>query len=358
VIVIIGHSHNLLAWHDGLMNTTIGLWTGVDVFLGISGFVITKSFRSQLRIAAEQGRWLAESANFLVRRAFRLLPASLFWILMVCMASWLFNRSGAFGSPAQDLQDAIAILSSISNIYFAMCTVGTIANCGPNGIYWTVSLEQQFYLLFPAIVLLQRRFLIGLGFAIVVFFAFVHRDVWVWYNRVDTIAVGILIGLLSETSACKRLEPTFLRNWGLNWYAAGSLLGFLLFGTAAMRYYLDLFVAVPAIVTVIVGALVFLASFNQGYLFSPGAVTDAIAHVGMRSYSVYLIHNFAMFATTETFFRLSPSGSALGPAYDIPMVATATVYLAIFVHFSYRLEVHFRGKAFRVRHAVPLPVAR
>jgi hypothetical protein len=53
VIVICGHSHNFMPWHDGLANTSIGFWTGVDVFLCISGFVITKAFSDAIRRAAQ-----------------------------------------------------------------------------------------------------------------------------------------------------------------------------------------------------------------------------------------------------------------------------------------------------------------
>lgn len=179
VIVIIGHSHNLMPWHDGLMNTTIGLWTGVDVFLCISGFVITRAFSETIRAAALDSprAWLAASLGFLARRGFRLLPAAIFWMLATCLASVYFNRHGAFGSPAQNMQDAAAIVLSVANIYFAACTAGAIVGCGPNAIYWTVSLEQQFYLLFPALILLRNRTIAIICLLVFLFFAFIPRNV-------------------------------------------------------------------------------------------------------------------------------------------------------------------------------------
>jgi peptidoglycan/LPS O-acetylase OafA/YrhL len=138
------------------MSTTIGLWTGVDVFLCISGFVITKAFSAAIRLAAEGRRaWPAETNRFLVSSRFSFVadipilnPCRLFGVTF-------FNRSGAFGSPASDLQDAAAIFLSVANFYFSACSTGAVTGCGPNGIYWTVSLEQQFYVLFAALILLR-----------------------------------------------------------------------------------------------------------------------------------------------------------------------------------------------------------
>jgi peptidoglycan/LPS O-acetylase OafA/YrhL len=344
VFVICGHSHNLMPWHDGLANTSVGFWTGVDVFLCISGFVITKAFSDAIRRAAQAGRraWLDEVTRFLVRRAFRLLPASLFWIVVAYLVSHFFNRSGAFGSPAQNLQDAAAILLSVANIYFAACITGAISGCGPNAIYWTVSLEQQFYVLFPALILLRNRAIVIICVLVFVFFAFVPKNVWIYYNRADTLAVGVVIGLLSHSTLYRTIEPRQLLQTIPRAISTAALLGFLLFGTAGI-IALSLFPVVPALVTIVCGLIVLLVSYDRGYLFGPGTCTGILATIGTRSYSIYLTHNLAMAASTETFLRMAPRGTIFGSEWDAPMIVLAVLYLAVFTEASYRIiEIPFR----------------
>jgi peptidoglycan/LPS O-acetylase OafA/YrhL len=133
LIVVCGHSANLMPWHYGLANTSIGLWTGVDVFLCISGFVITKAFGDAIRAAGRAGRreWVDETIRFLVRRGFRLVPASLFWIAAAYAFSCLFNRSGAFGAPAQNLQDALAIVLALLTFISPPARPGSLPGAAP-----------------------------------------------------------------------------------------------------------------------------------------------------------------------------------------------------------------------------------
>ena len=327
------------------MNTGIGLWTGVDVFLCISGYVITKAFGEDIRAAAQAGSraWQDEAIRFLVRRGFRLLPASLFWIAAAYALSNLFNRSGAFGSPAQNLQDSVAIVLSVANIYFAACTTGLLNGCGPNAIYWTVSLEQQFYLLFPLMILLRNRTILVLSALVFLFFAFVPRDVWIYYNRVDTLAIGMAIALLSRTSMYNAIAPTGISETACRFLSAGALLGFLLFGTAGL-IVLGRYPCVPALVAATCGIIVLLASYDRGYLFPDVRLTKIMAAIGERSFSVYHTHNLAMAASTETFQRFVPAAT-LNASWDVPMVAVALLFLVLFTEASYRfIEIPFRAR--------------
>jgi peptidoglycan/LPS O-acetylase OafA/YrhL len=346
LIVVVGHSHNLLRWHDGLANTTIGLWTGVDVFLCISGFVITRTFGDRIREAAQSGREALrlEIYAFLLRRIFRLIPAAWLWIFLAFIFSIFFNKSGSFGSPAQNLQDAAAIVMSVANFYFSACTTGPLTGCGPNGIYWTVSLEQQFYLLFPALILLRRDVLIVLCVIIIVFFALVTRTIWIWFNRVDPIALGILLALTSKSPFYSRLEPRFLAHAGARFLSTTLLLGSLLVIPSILAQN-GMFYRSPMIITPLCGVLVFVASFNRGYLFGQGTLLQVLAYVGERSYSIYLLHNLSMALAHEILLRVDPSSQAmLGPDYDFLLVLLAIVILSSLTELSYRfVEVPFRN---------------
>ena len=155
-----------------------------------------------------------------------------FWIFAAYLASRFFNRSGAFGSPASNVQDAAAIFLSVANVYFSACAAGAITGCGPNGIYWTVSLNSSSTRLFPVLILLRNRMIVIICLLVFLFFAVVQRDIWIWFNRADTIAVGVMIGLLSKTTSYAPIGRfvIFLKYGALRAISTATLLGFLLLG--------------------------------------------------------------------------------------------------------------------------------
>src|SRR5262249_6765248 len=127
----------------------LGLWGGVDLFFAISGFVIASSLLRQPR-----HRSFSEFAlPFYVRRIFRIWPAALLWLLVPLLASRYFNTSGAFGHTRTLIGESIAASLQVANVYFGLC------QCGKEYVYWSLSLEEQFYILFPLLLF----FLTGTG---------------------------------------------------------------------------------------------------------------------------------------------------------------------------------------------------
>jgi peptidoglycan/LPS O-acetylase OafA/YrhL len=122
-------------------------------------------------------------------------------------------------------------------------------------------------------------------------------------NRIDTISVGIVLALVSETATDRRSEPAFLCSRSLQWTFAPILVGFLQLGPIAMNS-LALVPAAPAAVTAGIRAIVFLVSYDRVYVFKNSRLPSVLFPVGERSYSIYLAHNLAMFATTEMFSAL------------------------------------------------------
>jgi peptidoglycan/LPS O-acetylase OafA/YrhL len=133
----------------------IGLFSsgfvGVDVFFTISGFLITTI------VLKESGCNDFSFGRFYTRRALRLLPAYLFLLLFVIAFSALIMAPIAFG---KFLQSAIASGFFVSNFYFLFEQGGyftTSASELPLLHTWSLSVEEQFYLLMPiALILLQK----------------------------------------------------------------------------------------------------------------------------------------------------------------------------------------------------------
>lgn len=127
----------VVAQHSGLL--PFG-WVGVWLFFVISGFVITLGFLEEEQAGAQ-----APAAHryklFMKRRVLRLVPVYLLYVLVCVLVS-----GARFSGP-----DVLSLLSFTFNweMIFAPQPQGLVGV----GHLWTLSVEQQFYLVFPLLFL-------------------------------------------------------------------------------------------------------------------------------------------------------------------------------------------------------------
>lgn len=128
-----------------------GGYAGVDVFFVISGFLIT---RLLLHEYSETGR--IRFAAFYWRRIRRLLPALLATLAVSIVLAALFLSPGGFSRFAASV---LTTLFSASNVYFWLQAdyFDTAAQSKPLLHTWSLSVEEQFYLVWPAVTLLLLR---------------------------------------------------------------------------------------------------------------------------------------------------------------------------------------------------------
>lgn len=139
----------VVLYHVGL--PVPGGFVGVDIFFVISGFVITGLLMREL----QSGKTI-NFRNFYARRIRRLLPALALVILATILASFLL------GSPF-DRQQEVTALTGIGAILMAANAViffntgeyfATPPTNNPLLNTWSLSVEEQFYLVFPIVLLL------------------------------------------------------------------------------------------------------------------------------------------------------------------------------------------------------------
>ena len=116
---------------------------GVDLFFCISGYVVSRSYMEDLSQLIDKGSYWTAAGSFWLRRCFRLLPSAWLWVIIGIFCSLFFNQSGVFLNLQQNLKSAVSIITLTANISHMY---GGLA---PNSVYWSLSLEEQFYLLFP-----------------------------------------------------------------------------------------------------------------------------------------------------------------------------------------------------------------
>lgn len=286
----------VLAFHLGFLP---GGSLGVDIFFVLSGFLITA-----LLVEEWQCRGAISLKAFYLRRALRLLPA-FFTLLVVLMLGslWMHSPEQARGLRSEVIVAGCYIADWPALHQTAMPFLGHT---------WSLSVEEQFYLLWPLLLagMLRRKWshrqillVVCAGILACVFYRMglyrlyrttgpvktfhVLRLYMGLDTRADTLLVGCLVGLLASWNFLPRSQRAVL------WVGVGSLASLpLLIHLALYRcldhssFYHGLFTGVATMVGLIIVHMLLRPSRLGSLLldFSP------LVYVGRLSYAIYLFH--------------------------------------------------------------------
>lgn len=291
-LVVLFHAHLLGA---------VGGFIGVDAFYVLSGFLITGLL---LRELAAKGR--LDLVAFYGRRARRILPAATVAIVVILVAA-------AFIVAPLDLTaiaaDATASGLFVGNVLFAFRATDYFASSTPSPFlhYWSLGVEEQFYLVWPLLLLLAFRArrlslvvlaVCVLSFALSIVLTSVQAP-WAFYGlptRAWQLALGALLAL--HGPALSRLPSPPI--------AIGGWLGIALLGVAAA--VLDPTTGYPgfaALLPTTAVALVILGGARPG---GPGRLLGVapLRLLGRISFSLYLYHWPVLVLAPVVLGELSP----------------------------------------------------
>ena len=279
----------VLLFHVGLP-AAAGGFIGVDVFFVISGFLITG-----LLLREGQASGKVDLLAFYARRMRRLLPAALVVIVVTLAASAVVLSPLRLPEVAGD---AAASALYVSNFRFAIEATDYLSVAAPSPLlhYWSLGVEEQFYLAWPLLLLVTVRLLsprfLGLALLLLAIGSFGLSLYW------------------TETSPAWAFFSPGTRAWQL---AAGALLavGFLRLprrlprgsGSLAVAVGLALIVAGVLVISEetaypgawallpVVGTVLVILGGSAGPTL-PGRLLDnpPARYLGRISYSLYLWH--------------------------------------------------------------------
>ena len=315
-------------------------WWGVDLFFAISGFVIARSLIPALQGCSTRQEYWEQTRNFWLRRAFRLLPSAWLWLALMLLACLFINRSGAFGTLAANLQATLAGVLQYANFRFADSFFHY--EYGTSFVYWSLSLEEQFYLLFPLLIMVCRKHLVWALLALLAVQLLTLRTPILMVIGTDALALGVLLAMWSAQPSYRRWQPTFLRR---PWAGIAVLVAIaLLMSFLATDRFTFTSYRIGAI-AVLSAVLVWLASYNGDYLMPPGLFKRVMTWIGSRSYGIYLIHIPAYALVRELIFRLQAASLPSPAGHPIITILLAFGLIVLLSELNYRfIEMPMRNR--------------
>lgn len=322
----------VVLYHAGILFS--GGFVGVDIFFVISGYLITSILIESL------DKKQFSLVEFYERRARRILPA-LFFVVIICTPfAWAWLLPAELKSFSKSL---IAVVFFATNILFNR----------QNGYFeplsaelpllhtWSLAVEEQFYLLFPLLLLAIWRFGRQWTLATIVVLSCLSLALSEWGWRHDPVANFYLAPTRTWELFAGAIAAFIVNKNGVkanNWLSS--------MGLAAILYSLVFFddnIPSPSVYILIpvVGTVLLVLSANQETYAGRMLSNKVLVGFGLLSYSAYLWHQ-PIFAFT--FIRLGAEANSVTMLF-LSGVTFILAYLSWrFVETPFRQKARFSGR--------------
>lgn len=312
---------------------------GVTIFFVISGYLITSGILK---------RWGSLAAidvrSFYWMRIARILPSLLLALAIIVVLGVLnvpFFNNGDASPPLPASYFAIAILSILTFWHnVLMQSVGYFNYC--LNVYWSLSVEEMFYLALPLLCLVLRRtwLIAGVCLAAIVvgpIYRSLHADneiyfMYGYFACFDAIAIGCLTALLAPRLALSQRAKLVLR------VIAGLALPVIyLRGIAGNEMFGFSLIALAA-------AGILLGSHGEkGAGWTTGWLTAPLRWAGRHSYELYLFHIIVLAAMRNVVTKAELSYAMRLPWLCLFIAASALVAMLVSRHVSEPANAALRG---------------
>lgn len=325
-----------------------GGFLGVDTFFVISGYLITSLLLTEYHNTGK-----IELTSFWLRRVKRLIPAVLFLVMGILVLTLIFMPTEIQKVRA----DSIAAIFYVSNWWYIMQNVDYFEQFAvqPLKHLWSLAIEEQFYLVFPIVLLSLLSFIrrlksIRIIFLILLVISMITMMVLYVPNenvarvyfgtdtRIQTLLMGVLLALVWPPFQLKAKVNRKMRMMIDTAGVVGLAILFICFKfvseTNSILYYGGFFLISA------VTLLVIASSVHPSGYFAKFLGNKVFTFIGSRSYSLYLWHYPIIVLIHHQFVQ----------GQIPPLVYVVEILLMVLMaEFSYKfIEQPFRKEGFNI----------
>lgn len=325
-----------------------GGFLGVDTFFVISGYLITSLLLTEYHNTGK-----IKLMSFWLRRVKRLIPAVLFLVMGVIVLSLIFMPTEIQKVRA----DSIAAIFYVSNWWYIMQNVDYFEQFAvqPLKHLWSLAIEEQFYLVFPIVLLSLLSFIrrlksIRIIFLILLVISMIAMMVLYVPNenvarvyfgtdtRIQTLLMGVLLALVWPPFQLKAKVNRQMRTMIDTAGVVGLAILFICFKFVSeansILYYGGFFLIST------VTLLVIASSVHPSGYFAKFLGNKVFTFIGSRSYSLYLWHYPIIVLIHHQFVQ----------GQIPPLVYVVEILLMVLMaEFSYKfIEQPFRKEGFNI----------
>lgn len=345
-LVMALHTMQRMPYHPSLLWFAIFNGdTGVYIFFVISGYLITS-----LLLHEQQKKGSISMRSFYFRRAMRILPPIYFYVAILLLLAWA-------GRVAVTKIDIFSALFFFRN-YATTCSMWSLEH------FWTLSVEEQFYLIWPFVLYFCLRHRSGIAgrmaaakvaIAVIIISPIIRVGTFLlpipylhhggmFHQRADSLMFGCVVALLQGTPAFERAYAFATKIW---WVPPVVI---FLCDCLAVRF--QNYWQFPIGFTILGIAIAF---FLLWCVRNPSSVVGRVlnarpvVHIGVLSYSIYIWQTLFLHHGNEAIFGSSLKFISTFPGNWLAVLLVAEFSYYVIEQPSLRLRTrlmrHFADKA-------------
>jgi peptidoglycan/LPS O-acetylase OafA/YrhL len=263
-----------------------GGFIGVDIFFVISGFLITSIIRNDY----ENG--IFSFINFWLRRVRRILPALVTAVFVILAASLLILYPPDINEAGTQGMASLLSFANISHWLLSGNYWGPKADDSPFLHVWSLSIEEQFYFIFPLLLFLTLKFFRKWITPIFIFSIFSSLILFIYGTQIKPVATFYLLPARAWELGIGAWLAIYLFKKHFR-YGTSNLIA----GTGFLAVLLSCYFvhskngATPLLIVPVLGAaiVIMFASGDRNFVKTILSFPPAV-YIGKISYSLYLWH--------------------------------------------------------------------